>query len=186
MRISSEERALTICAACFSLRYEGETYTRHASWQKMTIDDIIILVTWLWCNKQTRNKMRNRYPISGSIATILISNFVRYVRVTKELHLWHHHSNHAIMWLGYKLQTRYLKLYMYYWLRLCQICWSDIRFEFMMSWWSRDLSTIYRPGRKWGSDFVSQVLYGILTTNFVRYVRMTKELNPCHHGAYVN
>ena len=52
----------------------------------MNIDDVIILVTLLGYNSQTRNKMRIRYPISGSIATALISNFVRYVRMTKELY----------------------------------------------------------------------------------------------------
>ena len=51
---------------------------------------------------------------------------------------------------------------------------------------SCDLSTIYRPDRKWGPDFVSQVLYGVLTTNFVRYLRVTKELHSCHHhGGHV-
>ena len=52
---------------------------------------------------------------------------------------------------------------------------------------SLDLSTIYRPDRKWDSDFVSQVLYGVLTTNFVRYLRITKELHPWHnhHGGHV-
>ena len=47
----------------------------------------------------------------------------------------------------------------------------------ILSWWSRDFSTIYRPDRKLGPDSVSQVLYGVLTVNFVRYVRMTKELH---------
>ena len=102
--------------------YEAETYTRHISWQKMTVDDVIILVTQLGCNWQTWNKMRNRYPISGSIATTLISNFVRYVTVTK-------------------------------------------KFTSMTpSWQSHDLDTIYRPDRKWGPDFVSQVLYALLTS----------------------
>ena len=57
--------------------YEIETYARHTSWPKITIDDVIILFTWIGYNLQTRSKMRNRYPILGSIATILISNFVR-------------------------------------------------------------------------------------------------------------
>ena len=48
-------------------------------------------------------------------------------------------------------------------------------------WWPRDLGTMYKPGRKRGLDFVSQVLYGVLTASFVRYVRITKELHPLHH-----
>ena len=48
----------------------------------------------------------------------------------------------------------------------------------MLSWWSHDLSIIYRPDRKQGPDFVFQVLHGVLTTNIVRYVRMAKELHP--------
>ena len=103
---------LTLRAACFSLYltqlrgrgvgnshhppqylkihkwYKVKTFTRHISWQKMTIDDVAILVTWLGDNLQTRNKMGNRYPISGFPATVLISNFVRYIRVTKESHPW--------------------------------------------------------------------------------------------------
>ena len=48
------------------------------------------------------------------------------------------------------------------------------------------LGTIYRPDRKWDPDFVFQVLYGVLSTNFVRYVRMAKELHPWHdHGGHV-
>ena len=31
-------------------------------------------------------------------------------------------------------------------------------------WQSRDLDAIYRPDRKWGPDFVSQVLYALLTS----------------------
>ena len=77
--------------------YEVGAYTRHTSWQKVTID-VIILVTWLGYNLKIRNKMRNRYPTPGSIATILISNFVRYVRATKELHPWHHHGSH-VTWI---------------------------------------------------------------------------------------
>ena len=125
--------------------------------------------------------MRNRYLISGSITTMLISNFVRYIRVTKKLHPWHHHGSH-VTWIQFKDrienegQILYFKFYMPYWLQLCQICWGDIRFEFMTSsCWSGGLSTV-----------VSQVLYGLLTTNFVRYVRMTKELHPWnHHGGHV-
>ena len=51
-----------------------------------TTTDVIILVTWFGNNLETRNKMRNRYLFSGFIGTILISNFVSYVKVTKELH----------------------------------------------------------------------------------------------------
>ena len=93
--------------------FEFETCTRYSSWQKLTIDDVIILVTRLECNLQTRNKMTT-------------------------------------------------------------------------SWQSRDLRTIYRPDRKLGPDFLSQVLCGELTTKFGRYVRMTKELHPWHHhGSHV-
>ena len=134
--------------------YEVETYTRHTSWQRMTINDVINLVTWLRYNLQTRSKIRNRYPISGSIATILISNFVRYVRVTKKLHPWHYHDS-QVTWIQFtdpienEDQILYLKFYMYYWLKFCQICWGEIRFGFMTSsWGSHDLSTIYRPDRK--------------------------------------
>ena len=107
--------------------------------EKITIDDIIVLVTWLWYNLQTRNKIRNRYPISGSIVTLLISNFARY----------------------------------------------DKGITFMRpSWQSRDMDIIYRSNRKWVPDLV---LYGVLTTNFVRYVRMTKELYRWHHhGGHVS
>ena len=126
--------------------YEVETYTRRASWQEMTIDDVIILVTWLGYNSQTRNKMKDIYPISGSIATMLISDFVRYVRVTIELQPWHHHGSH-VTWKQFtdrienEEQILYLRFYIHYWLQLCQICWGDIRFEFMTSSWaSRDLS----------------------------------------------
>ena len=59
----------------------------------------------------------------------------------------------------------YLKFHMHYWLQLCHICWGDIGYEFMTSSWPRNLSTIYRPDRKWSPDFVSQVLYGVLTSN---------------------
>ena len=49
----------------------------------MTIDDIIVLVTWVQVTDQ--KQYQEQIPL-GSIATTLISNFVRYVRVTKELH----------------------------------------------------------------------------------------------------
>ena len=97
--------------------------TRNTSWQKVTIDDVIILVTWLVYNLQTRSKMRNRYPISGSFATILTSNFVRYVRVTKDLQTWQHHDSH-VTWIQFtdaienEDQILYLKFYMHYWLEL--------------------------------------------------------------------
>ena len=83
-------------------RYEVETYTRHTSCQKMKIDDAINLVTWLGYNLQTRNKMKGSYPIPGSVATILISNLVRYFRMTKEFHLWQHQGSH-MTWMH--LQT---------------------------------------------------------------------------------
>ena len=127
--------------------YEVEADTRNTSWQKMTNDDVIILVIWLGYNLQTRNKMRSRYPISGSIATILISNLVRYVRVTKELHRWHHRGSHVTWiqctdWIENEDQILYLKFHMHYWLQLCQICWGDIRFEFMTSsWWSDQIKS---------------------------------------------
>ena len=88
--------------------YEFETCARYSSWQKLTNNDVIVLVTRLEYNLHTRNKMETL-------------------------------------------------------------------------WQSRDLHTIYRPDRKWGPDFVSQVLCGLLTTNFDRYVRMTKKLHPWHH-----
>ena len=100
--------------------------------------DVIILVTWFGNNLETRNKMRNRYLFSGFIGTILISNFVSYVKVTKELHPWHHHGSHLI-WIGVidgiesEDQIFCLKIYMYYWLQLCQICWGDIRITSMTS-----------------------------------------------------
>ena len=83
--------------------YEFETCARYSSWQKLTNNDVIVLVTRLEYNLHTRNKM----------ATL---------------------------------------------------------------WQSRDLHTIYRPDRKWGPDFVSQVLCGLLTTNFDKYVRMRKKI----------
>ena len=56
-------------------------------------------------------------------------------------------------------------------LKLCQICWDDIRFELVTSYrWPHDLGTIYRPYAKWGLDCVSQVLPVALTSNCVRYV----------------
>ena len=55
----------------------------------------------------------------------------------------------------------------------------------MSSWWSRDLGTMYRPVTKWEPDFVSQVLHELSTSNFVRYVRVTKELQQCHHGDHM-
>ena len=107
------------------------------------------------------------------------------------MNLWYHHGAH-VTWVQFadqienETQNLYLKFYMHYWLQLCQICWGDIRFEFMTSsWCPRDLSTIYRPDRKWDPNFAYQALYGVLTTNFVRYVRMTKELHPWHHGGHV-
>ena len=101
--------------------YEFGTYIRHTSWQKMTIDEVIILVTWLGYILQTRNKIRNRFPIWGSIGTILISNFVRYVRAMKELYPWHHHGSH-MTWIQFTDQMKnegqilYLKFCMRYWL----------------------------------------------------------------------
>ena len=111
--------------------HEAETYIRHTSWQNITINDFIILIYWLGYNLQTKNKMRNIYPISGSIATILTSNFVR---VTKELYPWHHHGSHVTViqftdQIENEDQILYLKFYMHYWLQLCQICLGDIRFE---------------------------------------------------------
>ena len=88
--------------------FEFETCTGYSSWQKFTIDDVIILDTRLEYNLQTRNKMTT-------------------------------------------------------------------------SWQSRDLHTIYRPDRKLGPGFLSQVLCGVLITKFGRYVRMTKELHTWHH-----
>ena len=44
-----------------------------------------------------------------------------------------------------------------------------------------DLGTICRQDRKWGPDLVSQLLYALLTSNFVIYIRVTKELHPWHH-----
>ena len=46
------------------------------------------------------------------------------------------------------------------------------------SWQSRDLDTIYRLDGNRGPEFLSQVLYGVLATNFVKNVRVTKELHP--------
>ena len=138
----------------------------------MTVNDVINLVTCFRYNLQTRSKIRNRYPIPGSIATILISNFVRYNRVTKKLHTWHYQGS-QVTWIQFtdpienEDQILHLKFYMYYWLKVCQICWGEIRFEFMTSsWGSHDLSTIYRPDRKLGPDLVSQVLRALLTWNF--------------------
>ena len=114
--------------------YKVETYTTHTSWQKMTNDNVIILVTWLGYNLETRNKMRNRCPNSGFITAILISYFVRCVRVTKELHPWHHHGSH-MTWIQFadQIKNQDQKFYMQYWLQLSQICWGDIKFEFMTS-----------------------------------------------------
>ena len=153
----------------------------------MTISDAIILVTWIGCNLQTRHKITNRYPIPDSAATILISNIVRvcyarYIRLKKDTIMEVRDSDTVYRldreWIpDFVCQVLYALL-----TELFQICWGDMRFEFLASsWWSRDLSTIYRPDRRWAPDFVSQVLYGLLTTSFVRYVRMTEELHSSHH-----
>ena len=66
---------------------------------------------------------------------------------------------------------------------ICTVDFNFVRyvgviFEFIMSsLWSCGLITIYWPKRKSGPDFLSQVLYGVLTANFVRYGRTTKELH---------
>ena len=39
----------------FYTRYEAEIYTRNTSWQKMLIEDVIVLVTWPTCILQTKN-----------------------------------------------------------------------------------------------------------------------------------
>ena len=135
----------------------------------MIISDAIILVTWIGCNLQTRNKITNRYPIPDSAATILISNIVRvcyarYVRLKKDTIM-------AVRDLDtiYRLDREWIPDFVSQVLyglltQLFQICWGDIRIEFLASsWWSRDLITIYRPDRRWASDVVSQFLYGVLT-----------------------
>ena len=112
-----------------SLRYlnihiwhEVDTYTRHTSWQTMTIWWRHHLATWLGYNLQTRNKMRNRYPILGFIANILISNFARHVTVTKELHPWHHYGGH-VTWVQFadkinnEDQIWYLKFHLHFLLK---------------------------------------------------------------------
>ena len=94
------------------------------------------LVTWVQYTYQKQNE--EQIPSLSFIATILISNFARYVRVTKELHPWHHHGS-QVSWIQFTDQIEnedqilYLNFYMHYWLQICQICRSDIRFEFMAS-----------------------------------------------------
>ena len=38
--------------------------------------------------------------MSQVLHALLTSNFVRYVRVTKELHSWHHHGGH-VTWVQF-------------------------------------------------------------------------------------
>ena len=61
-------------------------------------------------------------PYSSSMATILMSNFLTYVRVTKELHLWHNHASYLTWiqftdWMEIEDQNFYLKFFMGYWLQ---------------------------------------------------------------------
>ena len=90
--------------------------------------------------------------------------------LTKGDHWWRHHFSHVtcVQFTDQKQneeQIPYLRFFCYYIdFKLCQICWGDKRFTNMTtSWQSRDLDTIYRCDRKWGPDFVSQVLYALLT-----------------------
>ena len=52
------------------------------------------------------------------------------------------------------------------------------------SWLSHDLGTIYIPGTKWGLDLISQVLQALLSTNYLRCVRLAKKIDKRHHHEY--
>ena len=88
----------------------------------------------------------------------------------------------------YRSETKWgtdtlLKFYGYYIdVKLSHICKGDKRITSMtQSCQLPDLDTIYRLDGNWGPEFLSQVLYGVLATNFVKNVRVTKELHPWHH-----
>ena len=75
-------------------------------------------------------------------------------------------------------QIWYFKFCKHNWLQTSpfyQISYINKRILLMISLWlSRDLATFYRNTIKWGPDLVSQLLHAQLTSNFVRYVRLTK------------
>ena len=108
------------------------------------------------------------------------------------MNLWRHYGVH-VTWVQFtdqienEAQILHLKFYMGYWLQTLSdmLGWQKNYFHdiIMVVMW---LDTIYRSERKWGPDLVSQVLHTLLTSNFVRYVKVTKELLPWHHhGSHV-
>ena len=81
-----------------------ETLSDVLGWQKNIINDDIMTVTWPGYNLQTRYQWGPDL-ISQVLQALSPSNVVRYVRLTKEFNLWHHHDFHVI-WLQFTDQTQ--------------------------------------------------------------------------------
>ena len=123
--------------------------------------------------------MRTSFCISSSIWTIDF-NFVSYIGWHK---IWIYDVIIVIMWLASAIyrpdrkwaQISHLKFYLRYSLQtLSDMLEWQKNYIHDIKWLSRYLNLIYRPDKKWGQDLASQVLKTLLTSNFVRYVGVTK------------